>query len=128
MIRTDIGCRAVPWTRLILESKKAPEDLNLKRGQRLSVVLAGLSVLFLFLAAFRLELLSVSAGALAGVTVLNRDLYAFFFRRRGLFFTIACIPLHLLYYLYGGVTFLYVWLDFQLRGAIAPQPKVKRRI
>jgi glycosyltransferase involved in cell wall biosynthesis len=128
MIRTDIRCRAVPWARLILESKKAPQDLNLKRGQRLSVVLAALSFLFLFLAAFRPELLELSAGALAGVIVLNRDLYAFFFRQRGLFFTIACIPLHLLYYLYGGVTFLYVWLDFQLRGAVPAPPKVKRRI
>jgi hypothetical protein len=62
------------------------------------------------------------------VIVLNRDLYAFFFRQRGLFFTTACIPLHLLYYLYSGVTFLYVWLDFQVRGAVAPRPKVERRI
>jgi GT2 family glycosyltransferase len=128
MIRTDIFCRAVPWTRLILESKEAPHDLNLKWGQRLSVVLAGLSYLFLFLAPFRLELLELSAGTLAGVIVLNRDLYAFFFRQRGLFFTTACIPLHLLYYLYSGVTFLYVWLDFQVRGAVALQPKVERRI
>jgi glycosyltransferase involved in cell wall biosynthesis len=128
MIRTDIFCRAVPWTRLILESKKAPQDLNLKRGQRLSVVLAGLSLLFLFLAAFQPELLELSAGAFAGVIVLNRDLYAFFFRQRGLLFTIACISLHLLYYLYGGGTFLYVWFDFQLRGAVVPPPKVKRRI
>jgi glycosyltransferase involved in cell wall biosynthesis len=127
MIRTDIFCRAVPWTRLILESNKAPHDLNLKGGQRLSVVLAGLSYLFLFLAPFRLELLELSAGTLAVVIVLNRELYAFFFRQRGFFFTSACIPLHLLYYLYSGATFLYVWLDFQLRGAVAPQPKVERR-
>ena len=128
MIRTDIFCRACPWTRLILESKKAPQDLNLKRGQRLSVVMAGLAFLFLFLAPFRLELLKFSAGALAGMIILNRDLYTFFYRQRGLFFTIACIPLHLLYYLYSGLTFLYVWLEFHLRGAVAPQRKAERRI
>jgi len=117
MIRTDIFCRAVPWTRLILESKKAPHDLNLKGGQRLSVVLAGLAIFLLLLAPLRIELLELSAGALGGVIVLNKDLYTFFFRQRGLSFAIVCIPLHLLYYLYSGLTFLYVWLDFQLRGA-----------
>ena len=127
MIRTDIFCRAVPWTRLILESKKAPHDLNLKGGQRLSVILAGLASFFLLLAPLRIELLELSAGALGGVIVLNKDLYTFFFRQRGLFFAIACIPLHLLYYLYSGLTFLYVWLDFQLRGSPA-QAAVDRRI
>src|SRR5262245_23626295 len=119
MIRTDIMCRAVPWARLILERKNAPHDLNLKLGQRLSVVMAGLAFLFLFVAPFRLQLLEFSAAALAGMIVLNRDLYTFFFRQRGLFFTIACIPLHLLYYLYSGLAFLYVWVEFHLRGAVA---------
>jgi GT2 family glycosyltransferase len=123
MIRTDITCRAVPWTRLILESKTAPPDLNLKRGQRLSVALAGLASIFLFFAPFRVELLDFSAAALVGVVVLNRDLYAFFFRQRGFFFAAACIPLHLLYYLYSGLTYVYVWLDFQLRGAIVRQSR-----
>jgi len=117
MIRTDIFCRAVPWTRLILGSKKAPHDLNLKAGQRLSVVLTALASFFLLLAPLRIELLELSAGAIGGVIVLNRNLYTFFFRQRGLSFAIVCIPLHLLYYLYSGLTFLYVWLDFQLRGA-----------
>ena len=121
MIRTDIFYRAVPWTRLILENKKVPHDLNLKEGQRLSVVLAGLTSLFLLLAPFSLKLLALSAAAFAGVIVLNRDLYGFLFRQRGIFFTMACIPLHLLYYLYGGLSYLYVWLDFQLRGAVPPQ-------
>src|SRR5688572_20194156 len=30
LIRTDITCRAIPWSRLILETKKIPDDLNLK--------------------------------------------------------------------------------------------------
>ena len=128
MIRTDIIGRALPWTRLILESKNAPHDLNLKPGQRLSVVLAGLARLFLLLAPFRTELLQLSAAAVLGVVALNRDLYTFFLRRRGLLFATACIPLHLLYYLYSGLTFLYVSLDFRLRGAVALQPRASRRV
>jgi len=128
MIRTDIVGRAIPWTRLILESKNAPQDLNLKSGQRLSGVLTGLASLLLLLTPFRIELLGLSAGAFFGVIALNRDLYAFFLRQRGLFFTTACIPLHLLYYLYSGLTFSCVWLDFQVRGAVALQPRAERRI
>ncbi len=116
VIRTDIIYRAIPWSRLILESKKAPDDLNLKRGQRVSLALVGLASVFVLLAAFRLELLALSAAALLGVLILNRGLFAFFARQGGLLFAVACIPLHLLYYLYSGLSYLYAWIGFQLRG------------
>lgn len=119
VIRTDITCRALPWSRLILESKKAPDDLNLKGGQRLSVVLVGLASILLLLAVLRVELLALSAAALLGVIILNRELFAFFFRQNGLLFASACIPLHLLYYLSSGLSYLYVWIGFQLRGTAA---------
>lgn len=115
VILTDITHRAVPWSRLILETKDTPNDLNLKGGQRLSAALVMLACLLLPLAALRVELLALSAVALLGVVILNRDLYAFFFRQRGLLFAGTCIPLHLLYYLYGGLSYLYVWIGFQLR-------------
>ena len=82
----------------------------------MSLALVGLASVFVLLAAFRLELLALSAAALFGVIILNRDLYAFFFRQHGPFFAIACIPLHLLYYLYSGLSYLYVWIGFQVRG------------
>jgi GT2 family glycosyltransferase len=118
MIWTDIVCRAIPWSRLILESRKAPDDLNLQRKQRLSAGLIGSAGVFLLLAVFRTELLALSMGALLGVAVLNRELYAFFSRQRGLLFASACIPLHFLYYLYSGLSFFYVWLGFHLRGVV----------
>src|SRR5919109_199786 len=80
-IRTDILCRAVPWSRLILESKKAPDDLNLKSGQRLSVALVGLGGMCLPFAMFRIELLVLWPVTLLGVILLNRGLFAFFLRR-----------------------------------------------
>jgi GT2 family glycosyltransferase len=127
MIRTDIFCRAVPWTRLILTSGKAPRDLNLNLGQRLCVVLVGLACISLFLVPVHLGFLKLSAAAIVGVILLNRDLYRFFFRERGILFASACIPLHLLYYLYSGITFLYIWIEFQFRALIDPRFKVARR-
>jgi glycosyltransferase involved in cell wall biosynthesis len=117
LIRTDIGCRAVPWSRLILETKKLPNDLNLKFGQRMSFALVALACVFLVLSVAQPALLALAATALLGVAILNRKLYLTFFRQHGIFFTAACIPLHLLYYLYSGLSYFYVWTEFQLRAA-----------
>jgi len=115
MISTDITHRAIPWSRLILETGIAPDDLNLKTGQRASFALVVLGCLFLVLALFRTEALALAAIALISVVVLNRDLYRFFSRQHGTLFAAACIPLHLLYYLYSGFTYLYVWLGFAVK-------------
>jgi len=114
VIRTDILCRAIPWTRLIMQSTHILNDLNLKWGQRLSGVLVLLACLFLPLAVVRFEFIAVSAAALLIVVILNRELYSFFLRQRGFLFTLVCIPLHLLYYFYSILSYLYVWIGFKL--------------
>ncbi len=116
VIRTDVYCRAIPWTRLILERRNLTADLNLKASQRASVALVGLACLFLLLAPIRLSALAVSGAAIIGVIVLNRGLYAFFVRERGLFFAAAAVPLHLLYFFYSGFTYVCVWCDHRLRS------------
>ena len=83
VIRTDITRRALPWARLILESNKAPDDLNLKLGQRLSGLVVMLACLFALLAVFRAELLVFSAVAFVSVIALNRELYTFFWKAAG---------------------------------------------
>jgi GT2 family glycosyltransferase len=117
MIRTDIICRAIPWSRLIQQTKNMPADLNLKVGQRASFILAVLACVFLVLSGVHVEWLGASAAAILGVVALNRNLYAFFLRQRGLVFAAACVPLHLLYYLYSGLTYLVVWAVFRLKGS-----------
>jgi GT2 family glycosyltransferase len=127
VIRTDIICRAVPWSRLILESKQTPDDLNLKSGQRLSVALVGLAGLCLLLSVLRLELLGLCALTLLGVMILNRQLFAFFFRQHGLFFATICILLHLLHYFYSGLSYLCVWIGFRLKGITTHWPITTQR-
>lgn len=105
VIKTDITRRALPWARLILESGGAPDDLNLKRSQRVSGVLVVLACTFAPLVALRLEWGAVSLLALAATVSLNWQLYRFFRRQGGLFFAAACIPLHLLYYLYSVLSY-----------------------
>lgn len=119
MIRTDITCRAIPWTRLILESREAPDDLNLKSGQRVSAALVALAAAALPLALWRVDLLVVPVAALLTVVVMNRALFAFLRGQRGLGFALACVPLHLLYFLYSGLSYLFVRLEMQLKGMMA---------
>jgi GT2 family glycosyltransferase len=129
VIRTDILGRAVPWARLIVEHKRMPRDLNLKSGQRASVALVGLALISLVLALvvsrFRLDAFALTSVAVLAVIVLNRDLYGFFLRERGLLFVVGAIPLHFLYFTYSGLTFLCVWCDHRLKSVGVLQPRVR---
>src|SRR4030095_4254595 len=44
MLRTDVIGRAIPWSRLILETRYAPEDLNLRGSQPASRALSGVAL------------------------------------------------------------------------------------
>ena len=120
LLRTDIFSRALPWSRLILDTRMAPNDLNLKWDQRASFVLLVSACVFLALGFFLTELFVVSAAAFLVVLVINRRIYLFFFRQRGLPFALGCIPLHILYYLYSGFSYLYVRTVFLVRGVTMP--------
>jgi len=119
LVRTDIFSRAVPWTRLILETRHLPRDLNLTSGARVSTGLVGLlslSCLILLLQAVGL-IPTVSLGRifgelgvtalLAGLLVaLNWHMYSFFGKRRGWWFAARVVPMHWFYYLYSGAVFV----------------------
>jgi len=62
------------------------------------------------------RLLALPLAALAGLLVRNRELYLFFLRRGGPWFALACIPLHLLYYVYSSLSYVYAWLVHHFGG------------
>jgi GT2 family glycosyltransferase len=122
LLRTDVTRRAIPWSRLLLENRAIPATLNLTWDQRVSTLLVAVAGLSLFLLGYRLELAALTLGALAAVVVLNRRLYLFFFERGGLLFTIACVALHFLYYMYSGLSYIFVWLEHR----VADQLPIRR--
>lgn len=116
LIKTDIFQRAIPWSYLILQTKQAPNDLNLKHTDKISSILALL--LFFTPILFSLQklhfidinlnfLFSLFTLTLIGLIALNRQLYLFFKKERGFIFMIRCIPLHIFYFLYSAVSFFY---------------------
>lgn len=108
MIRTDVMGRAIPWTRLNLNRGSAPNDLNIKASQKLCVVLVALALLALPLAYVSPWFLAGGAAAVAAIVALNGAMFGDFARRRGPWFALRTIPLHLLYYVYSGASYAYV--------------------
>jgi len=114
VVHTDIVCRALPWSRLLLSTPHANAALNTRGGERAKAALA---------ACFWLALLLALVGAVdAWVPLLlfcaalytNRQLFALFRRRRGWIFGLAGVLFHQLYYVYSTAAFVYAWLESRL--------------
>ena len=115
LLWTDVMRRAIPWSRLIMETREPVDDLNLRRNQRLSAALIALAAICFGLAPLWTWLTAIAAGALLTVIMLNRHLYRFFASRGGLAFAGSCLVLHWLYYLYSGLAYLWVWTTIRRR-------------
>jgi hypothetical protein len=97
LLRTDIFDRAIPWTLLVLRSGVMPNDLNLRIDQRACVALVCMTPLVA--AGFP----SLSPVPLLLTILLNLPFFRFLASRRGWWFALRSIPMHLLYFLYSGL-------------------------
>ncbi|MBA5874909.1 MAG: glycosyltransferase [Nitrospira sp. CR1.2] len=114
LLRAEILYRAIPWSRLIHERQGLVNDLNLKLSHRASAAVAGLFLAMLPLTPV-FPPLAYGCLFLASIfLLLNRDLFVFFLRRRGVLFSAVTVPMHGFYYIYSGVTFVLVWLSYAL--------------
>jgi glycosyltransferase involved in cell wall biosynthesis len=118
LVHTEIFRRAIPWSRLILESSGTPADLNIASGERVRAGLAGVVLLSLLLAAGGLVPWWAPVAALSAAALANRDLLRLFARRKGLMFAFGGMMFHQLYYLYSSAAFLW---------SVVTQPWVSRR-
>jgi len=118
LLHTEIFCRAIPWSRLLVEQPDMTDDLNVSSMERVRAVVAGLFLLLLpcALTGF-VPWWSVLAG-LPVITLANWQLAALFLRRKGVLFALAGLLFHQLYYLYSGAAFAYSWLEAKLRRTV----------
>jgi glycosyltransferase involved in cell wall biosynthesis len=118
LIKTEIFCRAVPWSRLILTSQGLINDLNLKTGDRASAGLVALSLLtapFIFWQPFLLVMLF---AFLLGILIINRRIFKFFLRKKGVLFAAGAYPWQFLYFFYSGAAFGFCWFRYALPPAL----------
>ena len=127
LLKADILYRAFPWSRLIADMGEVPNQLNLHSSHRFSAMLSALFVAVILIGIFFPSwLIVVKAGLLLTLVILmNRSLYAFFLRKKGLLFLAGAILWHMFYYIYSGVVFVYCWIryrtfPFAKRGPMHP--------
>ena len=104
LLRTDVFDRGVPWTRLMLESGAMISTLNVTPVQRLSVALVYLTLLGMLTSALEPAMLTVATATALIATLFNLDLYRFYLKRRGFWFTLRVIPMHWVYLLCCGLS------------------------
>jgi len=105
LLKSDFFDRALPWTELILRDKVFVADLNLTWRSRLSVGCAWFVVLATIGLPLVPSLLWPGLAAAGGLIVLNRQLYQFFWRKRGAWFALRAVPWHWAYLVYSGLAF-----------------------
>ena len=120
----DFRDRGVPWTRMLIQQGLATKSrtLNLRTVEKLNTALIWLCLLLVLGAAIARSwtLAALGGVAFAMVLGLNRSLYLFFARTRGLLFALTAIPLHTLYYINNGVAVVFGWALHHLFGEPMP--------
>ncbi len=120
LVKSDVIQRAIPWTRLTWK-RGLPYDLNFKLADRIS----GLLVITFVLGAammwqwFYLGFLSVLSAIL--LFLLNRRLYTFFLRKKGVLFSLFSVFFHWLYLFYSSVTFILFTCVFSVKNRFSKQ-------
>jgi len=113
VVETDIWRRALPWARLIRETGELPDDLNLRRSQRLAAALAPFSLAALVAGPWaawtgRLGLAAACAVAVLASLVLSGDMLRFFARRVSLSFALRAWLFHQVHLIYSALAFVFV--------------------
>ncbi len=117
LVETDVFKRAIPWSRLLLESPEAEASLNTSTSERFKAGVAGLCVGAGALWAVGAWPAWPALLALAAAAALSRRLVALFARRNGPVRALAALLFHQVYYLYSAAAYGWCWLE--LRGRTA---------
>ncbi|GHC06638.1 glycosyltransferase [Thermomonas carbonis] len=108
LLRTEIFCRALPWSRLIRSRTGWVDALNASRGERLR---AFIPLAILASIPIALVPLWVPVAALVVAMAANGKLLALFHRRRGPLFAVSAMLFHQVYYLYCSGAVAWSWQE-----------------
>lgn len=120
LLHTDFFLRAIPWSRLILKTGKMANSLNISRGARMRVAISGLIPICLIVAILFPKTLWIALGLFALLLIADWKVLCWFYRKRGLSFTLAVLPWHWFSHFYSGVGFalafaIHKWETFSIR-------------
>ena len=114
LIHTEIFCRAIPWSRLMLSRSGIVNELNVGKAERLRAALAGLFFIGTALV-LRPDVPGwIALVMLVMISIANASLLGLFFRRKGLAFALGALLFHQVYYVYSSAAFVWCWLEHRL--------------
>lgn len=112
LLRTEVFCRALPWSKLILTRQGMINDMNLKTQDRISAMLVALIILSLPLVVWNLYFGLLTVALSLSIVFLNWKTFMFFARTKGPLFAVMTYPWLLIYFLYSGMTFVFCWFRY----------------
>ena len=124
-LRTEIFWRALPWSKLILETKGMINDMNLRVQDRISALLVALILVSIPFAFFFPALIPVILAFLVAIAYLNRGILRFYAAKRGILFAVQAFFWQLLYFFYSGATFVYCWFSHTFLQTRADKKQVR---
>jgi glycosyltransferase involved in cell wall biosynthesis len=128
-IHSDLRDRGVPWMRLLMGQRASQDSdrIALKTVERTNTGFVWAALIFSLVAmiAWDARWLIATAVSIQAILFVNRHLYSFFERERGLLFTVRAIPMHLIYYVVFGVAMAVGWCLHVLVGDSRPAPLVE---
>ena len=115
-VRTDIFCRAVPWSRLIIGREGLDDDLNTSWSERLKALIAILLLLSILALPFAPGMWwAVPTLAIAAI-VANIDFVQYLEQHGGWKFAIKALIYHQFYYIYSSAAFVWCLIEHYLLG------------
>lgn len=105
LLSSDVWDRALPWSSLIVRTRRMPDDLNVDARGRASVVLAAVTLAALAAAPRRPAVAPLAPAAVAGMVVLDWPLVRWLADHRGRGFAARSMGWHALYHGYSGASF-----------------------
>lgn len=111
LLHTEIFCRAIPWSRLMLASTGIVNDLNVGRKERFRAIAGCLFFLSLLLPVIDITLWWMPVLLFFVTILINAELFLLFYRRKGLTFSLMGMLYHQFYYLYSTFAFAWCWLE-----------------
>jgi glycosyltransferase involved in cell wall biosynthesis len=114
LIHTEVFCRAIPWSRLILSQTGLVNDLNVGAAERLRAVLAALFFAGVAASVHPAVPAWFALAMLVAIALANGSLLRLFYRRKGPLFALGGLLFHQVYYLYSSAAFAWCWLERQI--------------
>jgi glycosyltransferase involved in cell wall biosynthesis len=117
LLYTEVFRRALPWSTLMLERNGLSNDLNVGKVERLRAIAVFVTLACCIAVAFGAFSPLLVAGCLGVLVIANWRFITFFYRQKGIAFTIGAFAYHQFYYVYSTLAFAWAWFAFQFRGA-----------